>query len=404
MYWPFFQLGCNLEINAQRTSAYLANVSDICEEGEFRGAQSLTCNCPPLYWAVPEDSSDPIVAATYTTPSADQAPWLDADIPESAQFLGFLIHQVTESQSVAGRAITTRVSSSGGGVLGPIRYKERRYDFEVLLFACNELSMEYGMRYLADALGSSGCDEGCTTCDAEFRDSCPPIDGTPDWDDINRGRWILKNVGALGGPVWMDPPLEGMQCNVRMVQFSIVSELPWKFKCEEVLCDEVALAGYPADGTDCVNWSDILCGTQEVSCSVDANTIIGEEALIIEVQAGSVPLQHIQIAVRPDKFGYECDEDSRPVGYQRMEPCDLIYIPEIPASSRLIYDTATESIRVRFAGGGEVDGSPYIATDEGRPPTFPSVRCGTFCVSVSVSECSVIGDPYVTISSVHREI
>lgn len=403
MYWPYFQLGCNLEINTQRTAAYVAAIPDIAIGGKINSRVELKCDCPPLHYVF--DANDVPQAATYTTPQADQAPWFDADIPESARFLGFMVSDVQQTTAVSSRSVTTRVSSSGGGSLGPLRNKERRLDFSVLMFATDEASMEYGFRYLTDALGSSGCDDGCTLCDAEYRESCPPINSiTAPYTDLNRGRWILKNVGLIEGPIWDSNPSEGAACNIRRVKFSLVSELPWKFKCPVAECTDVALAGYPSAGTDCDNWDDILCGKHEVACSVSETLIVGETGLIIKVKAGSVDLQHIEIAIRPDQFGYECLPGTRPAGYVRVDPCDLIYVPILTAGYTLVYDTSIETMTVEVPGGGSFDATPLIATEEGRAPTFPTLRCGEFCVSVSVSECSVEGAPTVSVSSVHREI
>lgn len=399
MIFPYFALGCNLEINIERTSAYIA--SSTCAEGEFRGSKSITCDCPPLHWLIPEDGT-PAQPATYTTPAGDQAPWFDADIPESGKFLGFAIEEVTQGAAVASRTVTTRISSSGGGVLGPIRNKERRLDFTVLMFACSEMAMEYGFRYLTDALGSSGCDEPCSSCDAEFRDSCPPTDGS--LTSLNKGRWILKNVGAVDGPTWETPPVAGMACNVRRVKFSLVSEYAWKFKCPVDECIDLPLAAFPGWAVGCTNADEFFCEQQYSYCSVSESLIIGETGMIIKVKAGSVPLLHIDIAITPDKFGYECDPMSRPVGYVPAVACDRIQIPAIPAGSTLIYDTSIETITLQLPGGGVVDGTPFISTVVGRPPTFPTIRCGEFCVRVGVSECSVQGGPTMSIQSVHREI
>lgn len=400
MYYPLFRYGCSLEINAQRTAAYLDSATVVCDAGDLKTRMDLTCECDPLRWEV--DENDAWVPATYSNPINDQAPWYDADIPESGQFLGFMIEEVKQDTAVTSRNFSTRLSTSGGGTIGPLRNRERKLDFTVLMFACNEAAMEYGFRYLNDALMSTGCDDGCTLCDAEYRDSCPSVDGSE--ASLDKGRWFLKNVGAVTGPVWGDDPAPGSKCNIRRVSFTLVSELPWKFKCPEVICNEVALAGFPSEGTGCDNYDEVLCGQQEVACSVSESLIIGETGMIIEVQAGSIPLQHITIEVRPDQYGYEAAPETAPSGYVRVEPCDRIVIPEIPASSRLVYDTSIEEIKVILPGGGEVDGTVYIATDEGRPPSFPTLRCGDFAVSVAVSECSVVGSPYVTISSVHREI
>lgn len=399
MIYPLFSYGCSLEINHQRTAAYLDSASVVCADGDLKSRMDLTCDCDPLHWAVDEDGD--WVPATYTNPIADQAPWYDSSIPESGQFLGFMIENVEQNAAVTSRTITTRVSSSGGGVIGPFRNRERRLDFTVLMFACNEAAMEYGFRYLYDALMSPGCDDGCTLCDAEYRESCPPVDGSA--ASLDKGRWFLKNVGAVDGPVWSDNPLSGSACNLRRVKFSLVSELPWKFKCAEEIC-QIDLEGYPSDGADCVNWSDILCGEHEVTCAVEETLIIGETGLIIEVQAGAPALQHVRIAIRPDKFGYEANEGSRPANYVRVDPCDEIYLPYLPPSSRLVYDTAMEEIKVVMPGGGEYEGTPYVSTVEGSPPSFPTLRCGQFAISVSASECSVDADTYVRISSVHREL
>lgn len=396
MIFPYFQLGCNLEINVVRTKAYLASAA--CGSG-MQSQIELTCDCDPLNWAW--NAEDQPVPALYTNPATDDAPWYDASVSESLGFLGFMIEDVKEN-AIAARSIVTRLSSSGGGTLGPLRAKERRLDFTVLMFACNELSMEYGFRYLTDALSSSGCDNDCVLCDAEFRDSCPSVDGSS--ASLNKGRWLLKNVGLVEGPVWGESPLKSPSCNLRRVTFSLVSEYPWKFKCPIVECSALPFVGTPADTVDCANATDILCGQHEVSCSVSESLIIGETGLVISVLAGSVPLQHIEIAIRPDKFGYECNPSSRPVGYTRVPPCDLIYIPYLPASHTLVYDTSLETITIHTPGGGSFNGTPYVSTDEGSPPTYPSLRCGEFCVSVSASECSVVGSPTVSISSVHREI
>lgn len=401
MYMPWFQMGCLLTFNAQQTAAYLANSSDVCNEGDFRGSHSMTCDCPPLHWLIPDDGGDP-VQATYTNPISDQAPWFDADIPESGKFLGFLISDVTMN-SVASRQVSTRISSSGGGVLGPIRNKERKFDFTVLMFGCNESALEYGMRFLTDALASPGCDDGCTLCDAEFRDACPAVNGSSASLDV--GRWILKNVGLVGeGPTWDTPPVEGMQCNVRRVKFSIASEYAWKFKCPVDVCIDLPLAQEDPWTPTCDNVEAFFCNDEYVTCSVTEPLIIGETAMIIKVQAGSLPLEHIKISVTPDKFGYECSPETAPNGYTPQTPCDEITIPYIPANTFMTYDTSIEEITVTYPGGGVVDGTPFISTVVGRPPTFPTVRCGQFCVKVSASECSVDDASTVSIQSVHREV
>ena len=68
MYWPYFALGCNLEINSQRTSAYINNASSIVTGGI--GANiDISCDCPALNYVYDVDDVPQI--ATYTTPAGD---------------------------------------------------------------------------------------------------------------------------------------------------------------------------------------------------------------------------------------------------------------------------------------------------------------------------------------------
>ena len=413
MQWPYFKYGCSLELNSLRTATYVRNVTSVYPDG-FAHYINLSCDCAPLNYYF--DDSCVSHAATYTNPISDAAPWYDADINESGHFLGFLIEDVNVG-TVATRTSTTNVTRLGGGSIGGVRYKERRMDFTVLMFGCNDLALEYGFRYLTDSLTNGGCDTGCGTdcggtsgdecalCSAEYRESCTSVDVGNLAASLSKGRWILKNVGLVDGPSWGDPPIAQATCNIRRVTFSLVSEIPWRFKCPVAECTDVALPTYPTLEADCSNWTDMMCGdTQEISCSVTETLAVGETGLIISVSAGSVPLQHIQIDIRPDVSGYECNPETRPVDYVRVDPYDSIVIPEIPAGSTITYDTSIGDIWLTTSNGSIEDGAPYIDTDIGMAPTYPTLRCGPFCVSISVSECSVIGSPTVTIQSVHREI
>lgn len=399
MYFPFFQYGCCLEINAQRTTAYLNNLDQIAP---IDTRIDMSCDCPPLFYA--PDNLDVPQPITFSTPANDSVSWYDPDIEESGRFLGFIIEDVVHN-AVASRQVTQRVSSSGGGSLSPIRRKERRLDFTVLMFACDELAMEYGFRFLSDTLATTGCDDACTLCDAEYRDSCHEIQGGPQLtESFNRGRWILKNVGLVDGPIWGNNPVPTAACHIRRVKFSIASEMPWKYKCPVPECSDLSFAGFPSEGTDCDNWDTILCGHQEVSCSVSEPLVVGETCLIIDITAGTEDLEHVKIKIRPDKFGYECSPETRPVGYIRVDPCDTIVIPTIPAGYTLTYDTSIETMTLTSPSGITWDGTSLIATEEGYAPTYPTLRCGDFCISVEASECSVVGSPTITIRSVHREI
>lgn len=364
----------------------------------------LKNGCDILNWEIDQTDGETIQLASYTYPAAD-APWVDASNPESARFMGFMIEEVNRPANI-GRTVTPRISGSGGGILEALRATAQEFTFDVILFACDEVAMEYGMRYLTTALAGGGCDEPCTLCELEYRDSCPPIAGvTPTAAEYDTGRWILKNVGVTKSPEWTDPPVEGMSYYARRARFSLASELPWKFKCAEN-CVTDAPFETPTPTFGCgADFDSFFCGRTAAKCSVTEPSIVGETGFVIQITAGNKPLKGIEIQIIADENGWVCDPGSAPSGFTPPDPCDLVYIEDLPARHTLYYDTSTEDVYVYTNAGIKQDGTPYLSFGgNGRPPTYPIVRCGQFCVQVEVDECSVTTGASVTIDTVHREL
>lgn len=148
-----------------------------------------------------------------------------------------------------------------------------------------------------------------------------------------------------------------------------------------------------------------ICEDDPKVCTLITNDQqMGDEALIVEVQASQI-LEDLLITITPDTFGYICDPDTAPADFTPEEPCDRIRIPVLPAGYTLRYDTGIQKITVTLPGGEVRDGTPYIDTDSGSPPSFPVVKCGTFCVCVSSARCSWLGDnSTVSVWTMHREL
>lgn len=402
MYFPFFKYGCALEINTARTAAYLANRCDICTETDLTASIFVQNTCDILNWEVDQEDGVTVVPASYTSPAAD-APWADAENPESARFLGYIIDTVTKPTHIR-RNVSNRISGSGGGVLETLRAGAQVYDVEVFLFACDEVAMEYGMRYLINSLADGGCDEPCTHCEVEYRDSCPTISGTPTLEKFNEGRWVLQSVGVTAAPEWMDSPVQNLNFFVRKARFSIASELPWKYECpEDCTVDEAFVVNTPAIacGQPFETW---FCAATAVACAATESSNVGETGFIIEVTAGTVPLSGVEVRIVPDVNGWVCGGDG-PDGFVSPEPCDLVLVEDIPAGYTLTYDTSIEKVYLTTNYGAVIDGTPYLTFDGlvGRPPTYPTVRCGEYCIQVAISECSVSSGAQATIRKVHRE-
>lgn len=402
MTFPYMLYGCNLEFNTARTAAYVRNRCEICDDNSVRGEIQLRYTCDLLNWEI--DESDVISAVTYNDPDTDGAPWIDSSYPESSRFLGFMIERVNKPTHIR-RNVTQKVSGSGGGIIEALRPNAQQFEVDVLLFACDELAMEYGFRYLVNALAGGGCDDPCTLCDLEYRDSCPEITGTPDVDEFNQGRWILKNVAVTVAPEWLDPPVDGLTHYVRRARFSFASELPWKFTCPDTC---VAGATFPVEEPTLpcgMDFEKFFCSETFVGCAVTEPSIVGETGIIVSLTSGTLPLSGIEIRIIPDQNGWACDPETAPEGFVDPDPCDLIYIEDLPAGYTLHYDTSIEQVIVISNAGVVSDGTPYLSFGGvGNPPSYPVVRCGSFCVKVVVDECSVSDGAEVTIESVHREL
>lgn len=402
MYFPFLKYGCSLEINTARTAAYLANRCEICTE-DIPSSVFVNNTCDILNWEIDPEDGVTIQPASYVSPAAD-APWADGENPESARFLGFIIDQVTKPTHIK-RNVTSRISGSGGGVLETLRSSAQVYEIEVFLFACDELAMEYGFRYLTNSLADGGCDDPCTHCELEYRDACPSFSGTPTLDEFNQGRWILHSTGITSAPEWVDPPVRGMDWFVRKARFSIASELPWKFECPEPCTVEEEFEIATAAIACGQPFETFFCVESVVACAATEASTIGETGFIIEVTAGSLPLSTVELRIIPDQYGWACDPDAAPTGYVTPDPCDLVLIEDIPAGYTFTYDTSIEKVFISTNAGVVLDGTPYLTFDGdlGRPPTYPTVRCGEYCIQVAVAECSVSPGAMATIQTVHRE-
>jgi hypothetical protein len=412
--YPYARFGCNLELSSFVTQQYLNPVCDplsgvdpICGSSPRWEKAIINCACESDNWIMPNDllTGTPTEKAALTTPALDNAEWYDVDIPESAGFLGFMIEDVDGMGATGTRSVTSKATSSGGGVLGPYRKKERSLKFKVLLFACNESSMEYGFRYLISQLSGGPCSDGCELCDAEISTCCTSFADPlqPTVEELETGRWQIKDFGLVDGPKWAESPVEELSCFVRRAEFTIVSESPWLHKCPRFCLEDEPLFPALADPCDIEEW---LCNPAEVSCVVDENKIIGETAVGVIIHANE-NLTNVNITVTADPFGYVCDPSTAPADYipGTVPPCIVINIPNIPDGYIFNFDSVNEKITVANPGGQVVDGTSYLSVIDGVAPTWAYVSCGAFCVSVTAIRCHPgVGDTTVSITSTHREM
>lgn len=396
MYFPYFKFGCDLEINAAATSAYVTAQCDICDP-EILGTLVLTNDCDPLLWT----TGNPPLPVVYDTPATDPAPWYDVAIPESARFLGYRVLNVTKANPLE-RSVTKLISNIAvnptfgtyniGGVLGPFRPLAQRYNFQMLLFACDELAMEYGYRYLEAKLFDA-CGEGedpCSIYDIEFRNTCQHLDSSPTQSEVLAGRWFLKNAGLVEGPVWGDDPLPGMRKYIRRADFSIVSEQPWTYGTATGLTSEEE---FPAIGTDACGSPTLdgfFCDRLAISETLNTNSTPGTLSFLVEIHADDYTMQDVTISI---------NSGACPGGAEIYS----LHIDRIPPENTFTFDPSTNTL-LMTSGVTTVDGAPFIDVTDG-PITFPALEglTGSYCVIVEADECSIRPDTWVSITQVIRE-
>jgi hypothetical protein len=397
--------GGGLEMNPARVKAYIDNQCDVCTGTSRQNMPQLSVDCSILGFTSEPDEDEVMVytPSVWDTPATDPAPWYDSEVPESARFFGFYAESMTGLDSTVSRTVTTRVSAFGGGVMGPLRAAERRMEFTVLLFGCDDNALDYGFRFLANQLGQQGCTT-CETCDAEVRTSCVPIAGEEPTDaEWNTGLWQLRGVGLVEGPLWEDPPVKNLSHYVRRARFTLASEYPWLYKCQ-TMCTEAEVPEPPT--TDVCEICEFFGGVSTICCPMVEPLNIGETVPIISIYSGAEGLSDVTITITPDVHGYLVGGVAAPTGWVPPDTCSEIIIPFIPPSSTFVLDGTTETLSVKLPSGQVADGTPYIEPEPGTSISFPSVSCGRYaiCVNIGGGGCGVSGDEHVTIETVHREL
>lgn len=388
--------GCVELVDPYRTASYVTNYKNnptpfnVSPPATIRW-QSLDveCSCNVLKYADIGYGVSPVLLPAYTNPEADVAPWFSPVHSESKGFFGFVVDDVEDLSRVPGqRQVTPRATMSGGSTLGAHRKIGRCFKVVLYAFAVNEQSMRYGMRWLSDKLTFS-CGDDCTLCDLEIRTSCPKWMSThPTYTEFDRDRWTLPEVGLVEGPYFIDNPIKDIECNVRRIEFTLCSQSPWMYKCPKPIVSPQA-----------------ICNTAEMRARVEVSSTVGEDGIIIEIDAPTANVTNFTLTIQEDTWGYVSNPSSAPVGWVDPTPCGYISVPIIPAGTKLIYDTAAERIQVQLAGGEIKEGSSLVAVTPGTPPTFPTLRCGSFALKMNYDNvaCSATAAS-IGVWTIHREL
>lgn len=157
----YFMFGGTELVNSERTRAYVrAGLPTF-------GLTNECCTC--------EDLGEIVGDGTYTSPTADPAPWYSPYTPGSGEFYGFLPLSVEGIDDGTIGATITELTTDGAVISRP-RRSSRAVRFSGLLVGASDKGLDLGMAWLKSVLQGSECSDGdCGGDDLCYLAACPQV-------------------------------------------------------------------------------------------------------------------------------------------------------------------------------------------------------------------------------------
>ncbi len=225
MILPWLDVNDSEVFNAARTLAYLRQIDGARESGIWELSAAEPCD----RLLAPPNTLDPY--PPFVDPATDYdatgfPAWYNPDFPESAEFFGMLITDITGLSSTLSRSLTDK--SAGGGKLGPQRREPRVITIKGVLVG-SPCGTAYGRRWLNDYLRVGG---GCNYYRFGFYKCCP------DSDTVDAGYWGLEQAALTSFMVAkpLDPRSGSVSnlsiagCDMVEVEFQITAANPYLYK------------------------------------------------------------------------------------------------------------------------------------------------------------------------------
>jgi len=130
---------------------------------------SADCGCDAICLYCDQGAGED---GAFTSPRLDDAPWFDSGVPDSEDFAGLFVTELTGFDSTIRRDFSEGAIS--GGSLGPMRLGGRCMTVTGWLMAKTCCGAEYGLRWLQEALMGNNFCEDCAYGDLYMIKCCPP--------------------------------------------------------------------------------------------------------------------------------------------------------------------------------------------------------------------------------------
>ncbi|MGW1539738.1 hypothetical protein ACWCPM_05580 [Streptomyces sp. NPDC002309] len=402
-------------VNHTRLNTYLQTVGSPLDS-------TAVCSCESL-------TAEMVGDLPYNTPEEDEAPWYDPDVPESAQFAGFLLLNVEGLDENPVRRIVTN-GVAGGGAIGPARAEPRTMVFTGILLGATCCAVEYGFHWLGEAL------QGCTVgqCEGDCMtlfNCCPGAEMSPD-EFAEKHRRTIRRVALVDGPRVISRAGDGCvggDCesgaDIVGVEFTLTAGTPWLWT-DPMTVMEIVPPVDPDDG--CVTWClhpsggegcdgacrFAPCSDPTAACADDrcmppappvplppdtcfclplaAETDYYEmdltsrpswsvDAPVITVTAGSAALRNITIEIferSPNDSAMTCEEVAE---QYRCSPHSTYHVTYVPAGGAVTLDGQIGRAFVEC--GGTCESSSDVYGRDGGPVSWKTLECASYCLAVS---------------------
>lgn len=356
----------------------------------------------------------------FTTPAADDAPWYDPAVPESADVLGVWLEEVR--LSVPWKRDAT--DALRGAALGPGRFGGRELQLAGWVYTRSAAATAYARNWLFEVLAGAGCEDGCDLPDAQVALYCDP-------ERPDAGARTLKRVGLTA----FDPEIEPefpRACGLKF-EATLTAEVPELFLEPERVADvELAIdleatvcticspcpeptaspcrCGGLADPVRVVPQPDpasLYCLPSEVSrfaVQLPAPHYWRDATAIVRVEAGTWPGE----PARPGLANLRIRGWQNPAGladpalFDCQEPCLDVEVGCIPAGSALVIDGTTRTATLE-CGLEELNGYAYLSSAGGRRFSWPDVSCYGLLLVVEADPYNTAPGGQVAIDFVLRE-
>lgn len=304
---------------------------------------------------------------TFLDPASDDAPWYDANVSYSDEFMGVAI----ETMDLITPYSRTTENDPNGGWVSSVIYRPYVLQCVGWMIASSALGMSYGDKWLREVLRGSLCDDGYSIDSALILPACP-TEGDPTPEEYLR---YLLNVGTIDGPNFgriQNTP----ECSLVPVTFQMAAGIPFMYSPPITVVDGETMS------TDS---SSPTCGM------ISTNDWPGDAVANITLVANS-DATGIHLSGGPT-FDGNCPDTMR-------DPCWTMDVPYLPMDGKLFIDSRRQAVRYTDPSLA-IERSGLRMTRYTPPVTYPEIApCSDFCVCAWAES----GDVSITVDKHIREV